>query len=382
MIHQLIFASPKPGLSEQEFQRYWVEEHAIKFASKIPQIRKYLLDTRIADTGEAIFGGVAEIWLENEETQLASLQTSEFLDGARPDEPKWAAYWKTIVLDTDSNMIPIANDWVPDEETVKLLVLLKRKQNVSTASFKTHLASQGHLADIRNIDATRYAQCHVRGTAYSLGEPRFDCVLQLWFKNLELARAANAAIAQAVKSGIGLGRIVDTEHLLSLHTKEHWIIVENRNYPDCHSQVQGENHMTEVEKSTLAVAERWFFAIASGDAETAAACLADDVEWINYQRVKGYNDKMPWIGTYNGRDAVMASFAVFLSLVEVKYEKLVRLLVSGEEAAGVVHEISTVKNTGNDFEIEFVQWLTVQNGEIVRWKSYTDPSSIIAAMED
>ena len=133
--------------------------------------------------------------------------------------------------------------------------------------------------------------------------------------------------------------------------------------------------------STRAVAEKWFDAVARGDGETAATCLADDVEWVNYTKVPGYNDIMPWIGTYHGRDAVMQSFGVFLSLVDVKYERLVRLIVEGDEAAGVVHEISTVKKTGKDFEIEFVQWLTVHNGQIVRWKSYTDPSSIIAAMK-
>jgi ketosteroid isomerase-like protein len=90
---------------------------------------------------------------------------------------------------------------------------------------------------------------------------------------------------------------------------------------------------------------------------------------------------MPWIGTYHGRDAVIQSFGVFLSLVDVKQETLVRLIVDGEDAIGIVHEISTVKETGKDFEIEFVQWLTVRNREIVRWKSYTDPSSIISAMK-
>ena len=27
MIHQLIFASPRPGMSEADFQRYWVEAY-------------------------------------------------------------------------------------------------------------------------------------------------------------------------------------------------------------------------------------------------------------------------------------------------------------------------------------------------------------------
>ena len=47
MIHQLIFAAPKPGMTVAEFQDYWVDVHAVKFASKIPQIRKYLIDTTI-----------------------------------------------------------------------------------------------------------------------------------------------------------------------------------------------------------------------------------------------------------------------------------------------------------------------------------------------
>ena len=56
MIHQLIFAHPKPGMSEQEFQDYWVDVHAVQYASKIPQIRKYLIDTRIPLRPTATYG--------------------------------------------------------------------------------------------------------------------------------------------------------------------------------------------------------------------------------------------------------------------------------------------------------------------------------------
>lgn len=62
MIHQLIFAAPKPGLSEAEFHRYWLEEHAVRYAAKIPQIRKYKIDTRLPRPGETpVWNGVAEI---------------------------------------------------------------------------------------------------------------------------------------------------------------------------------------------------------------------------------------------------------------------------------------------------------------------------------
>ncbi|MBW4572630.1 MAG: ankyrin repeat domain-containing protein [Tolypothrix carrinoi HA7290-LM1] len=134
------------------------------------------------------------------------------------------------------------------------------------------------------------------------------------------------------------------------------------------------------ERETYEVAKRWFNALAQGDVETALNCLANDVEWFNYTIIPGFNDIMPWIGTYHGVEQVVETFKIFTGLVEVKFEELVKLAVQGEEAAGVIHERSLVKATGLEFEIEFVQWLTIRNGKIVRWKSYTDPSSIVRAL--
>lgn len=141
-----------------------------------------------------------------------------------------------------------------------------------------------------------------------------------------------------------------------------------------------EQVITMVEQSTQAVANKWFTALTSGDGEGAVACLAADVEWINYKIHPEYNDIMPWIGTYRGAEKVAQSLQIFLALVEVKVEELVKLAVDGEEAFGVIHEVSLVKETGLEFEIEFVQWLTIREGKIVRWKSYTDPSPIVRAL--
>src|SRR5882672_590883 len=137
MIHQLIFAAPKPGMTEQEFQDYWVNVHAVNYASKIPQIRKYLIDTRIPlDDEEPLWSGVAEIWLENEEDQLASLQTEEFLQGARLDEPNWAAFWRTVVLDTDAHVLREGPPLSADQDWVKLILLVKRKEGLPLAEFR------------------------------------------------------------------------------------------------------------------------------------------------------------------------------------------------------------------------------------------------------
>ncbi|MFD0683463.1 nuclear transport factor 2 family protein [Actinomadura fibrosa] len=137
---------------------------------------------------------------------------------------------------------------------------------------------------------------------------------------------------------------------------------------------------TDGTAATEAVARRWFDALTSGNIEAALDCLAPDIEWINYTPVPGFNTDMDWIGTYRGRDEVLRSFRIFTSRVEPLREELVRLAVQGDQAAGVIYEESVVKGTRRPFTIEFVQWLTVTDGQIVRWKSYTDPSPIIRAL--
>ena len=140
------------------------------------------------------------------------------------------------------------------------------------------------------------------------------------------------------------------------------------------------NEQSVNETKTYEIAKQWFSAMAQGNVEAALNCLADDVEWVNYTIVPGFNDIMPWIGTYHGVEQVLETFKIFTDLVDVKLEEVTKLVVQGENAAGFVHERSLVKATGLEFEIEFVQWLTIRNGKIVRWKSYTDPSSIIVAL--
>jgi hypothetical protein len=44
-------------------------------------------------------------------------------------------------------------------------------------------------------------------------------------------------------------------------------------------------------------------------------------------------------------------------------------------------EAKVVKAIGMALEIEFVQWMKVQNGKIVLWKSCSDPSEIVRALE-
>lgn len=227
MIHQLIFAAPKPGMSEAEFQRYWLEVHAVQYASKIPQIRKYKIDTRVpfgAEDGEPKWSGVAEIWLANGEEQLASLQTEEFLQGARLDEPKWAAFWRTVVLDTDAHELLADPELDARPSGVKMMMLVKRREGLPLAEFRERsLGAQGELA-LKLPGLRRYMQNHTVDGAYGIGEAVLDACYQFWFDDAEALRAAMDSPEYAAMEADLTGGLVNPRYIHSLVFAEHWII--------------------------------------------------------------------------------------------------------------------------------------------------------------
>lgn len=226
MIHQFIFASPRPGMSEEAFQRYWVEVHAVRYASRIPQIRRYLLDTRIPLPGETtppLWGGVAEIWLANAAEQLASLQSPEYLHGARPDEPNWAAFWLTQALDTTAHEILPGPPESRDSAMTKLLVLSKRREGLPREAFRDYCLGAHAGRVLRIPGLRRYVQGHVVEGFYSVGEAVLDCVEQLWFDNVdalfEARRSTEHGLAHA-----DYRLFTEERYLHEMVVREHWII--------------------------------------------------------------------------------------------------------------------------------------------------------------
>lgn len=226
MIHQLIFAAPKPGMTEREFQDYWLDVHAVEYASKIPQIRKYLIDKRIPFPGEdpgaePLWSGVAEIWLANEQEQLASLQTDEFLNGARLDEPKWAAFWRTVVLDTDAHVLREGPSPMPGG--VKMIVLVKRKEGLPLKEFRERSLGKHAELMLEVPGLRRYIQGHTRDGYYGIGEAVLDAAYQLYFDDVDALSAAVES-PEFKRAEEDLGSIVEPRYVHRLLFTEHWVI--------------------------------------------------------------------------------------------------------------------------------------------------------------
>jgi ankyrin repeat protein/ketosteroid isomerase-like protein len=125
---------------------------------------------------------------------------------------------------------------------------------------------------------------------------------------------------------------------------------------------------------TRAVVDRWFAAMGRGDTATALGCLDDNVVWINNPGEKGLSDIVPWLGEYHGRAAVAETFVIWGQNSQIKKFEVLKIVVEGDEALCIVHEVATIKATGLDYDIEFIQRIRVANDRIVSWKSYWDTS--------
>jgi uncharacterized protein (TIGR02118 family) len=226
MIHQLIFAHPKPQMSEKDFQTYWKEVHAVRYASKIPQIKRYLIDCRIPcgpEPEDPRFSGIAEIWLENEAEQLASLQSPEFLQGARLDEPNWAAFWRTVALDTTTHVLLEGPPLSRESTLVKLVAMVKRKEGIPLATFRRYSLEVHAPLDLKLPGLRRYYQCHVRDGFYAIGEALLDCVSMLWFDDVAAIEAMLASPENKAAAD-DLANFIELKYAHSFVTDETWII--------------------------------------------------------------------------------------------------------------------------------------------------------------
>ena len=226
MIHQFIFANPKPNMSEKDFQHYWLNVHAIKYAKKIKQIKRYIINTRVSLSNQSnfksLFSGVAEIWLENEKDQLESLQSKEFIEGARIDEPKWAAFWETLVLDTTEHAIKL--DDKENTNYIKVIALIKRKPGIPVQTFRNYSLKIHAPITLNLPNIKQYMQCNTRDSWYSLGEPRFDSAWIYSFENIEQCQNAFNSSQYQKEVYYDLENFIDLKYHFNLAFNEHIII--------------------------------------------------------------------------------------------------------------------------------------------------------------
>ena len=106
MVKIIYCITKKPGMSDEEFFRYWKDVHG-PIGARIPHLRKLVQSHRVKASGDkrgADYDGVAELWFDDMQVLLASRQSPEWKQSS-DDEANFIDHNKVAYLLCEEHII-------------------------------------------------------------------------------------------------------------------------------------------------------------------------------------------------------------------------------------------------------------------------------------
>jgi uncharacterized protein (TIGR02118 family) len=106
MIKLVYCITKRPGLSDEEFFRYWKNIHG-PIGARIPRLRKLVQSHRINIPGDKhppAYDGIAELWFDTVEDLLAARQSPEWR-ASTADEANFVDHSKVAYFVTEEHVI-------------------------------------------------------------------------------------------------------------------------------------------------------------------------------------------------------------------------------------------------------------------------------------
>jgi uncharacterized protein (TIGR02118 family) len=102
MVKLIYCITRKPGMSIEEFQRYWRETHA-PIAARVPGVRRYVqchvLPQLYNGENAPAYDGAAELWFDDLESMRQAMRSPE-VQAAREDEGNFIDHSKVFAIVT------------------------------------------------------------------------------------------------------------------------------------------------------------------------------------------------------------------------------------------------------------------------------------------
>jgi uncharacterized protein (TIGR02118 family) len=187
MIKVVSVLQRKAGMDVDEFQHYWLHQHAI-IVAHLPGLRRYVQSHTLLGgyrKGQPAADGLAELWFDDSQALRALVGTAQ-LQAVLTDEPNFVDMARFIQVHTEDHVI---KDGPVPAAGVKNIEFVTKKAGMAVADFQHYwLSTHGPLgASIKTVK--RYVQSHTRTSAYGRGTPpALDGFALTWFDNTEAMR--------------------------------------------------------------------------------------------------------------------------------------------------------------------------------------------------
>jgi len=107
MVKLIYVFTRKPGMSVEEFQRYWREEHG-PIAARIPGVRRYVqchvLPELYERDEQPAYDGAAELWFDDLDALRQAFRSPEVL-AARENEAEFIDHSRSFLIITEEQLV-------------------------------------------------------------------------------------------------------------------------------------------------------------------------------------------------------------------------------------------------------------------------------------
>lgn len=223
MIKVIEIVNRKPGMSVEDFQSHWLNNHG-PIVARLPGLKRYVQShARLGGykRGDVPYDGIAELWFEDKAGLAAIVGTPEFA-AAKDDEPNFIDGSTLVELVVDEHVIK--DGPVPTTDPIKNVEFLHFRDGLSPAEAQAYWRGTHGPIAARIPTMSRYVQSHTRLGAYSKATPPVcDGIAVTWWEGLDAMRAsAETAEYQATRDdepnfiGVLPEVILTTEHEINI----------------------------------------------------------------------------------------------------------------------------------------------------------------------
>jgi uncharacterized protein (TIGR02118 family) len=196
MVKVLTFIKRKPGMTVEDFQRYWLTRHPA-VVTRLPGVRRYVQSHTLVTTyrkGEPAWDGIAEVWADDTDALRAMTSSGANAD-VQADEAQFIDRSTMGVIVTEEHVV---TDGAAGPDAVKAIEFLNRNLGTSVDEFQRRWLER-HGAIVKTIPGLRRCVLSAtRRSAYTAGRtPTYDGATLMWFESPEALRGAAGSPAYA-----------------------------------------------------------------------------------------------------------------------------------------------------------------------------------------
>lgn len=116
-------------------------------------------------------------------------------------------------------------------------------------------------------------------------------------------------------------------------------------------------------------------AFGAGDMETILGSMSDDVIWMH----PGNPGQIPFAGKFQGKAGVKQFFETAFEQINVLEQKIFSIEASGDKVFVVGYEHMRAKNTGKEYQSNWIHMYSLNNGEVMTFEEFIDTAALVSA---